>query len=158
MSENYTEIENRWAANPAPFVEAAAPIVSAWTTDEEIAIQAAEFESVYGDRYDLDTELRLFRSRLRNAAMAQAAAGNRVLIQSVLDGGVDELVTASTTDADLDVLVTAAEAGYGSAIPGLRRELELLREAEREGAGSAPWLADEELAHRADRHFLLSDD
>lgn len=135
MTENLTDIENRWTERQLPFVEDPAPIISAWTTDEEIAIQAAEFEPVYGDRYALDTELRLFRSRLRNAAMAQAdAAGNRVLIQSVLDAGVDELVTASTTDADLDVLVTAAEAGHGKAIPGLRRELELLREAEREHA------------------------
>lgn len=80
------------------------------------------------------TEQQLPRADLRRAAMAQAAAGNRVLITSVVDAGVDELVTADTSDADLDVLVTAAEAGYGSAIPGLRRQLGYLRDAEREDA------------------------
>lgn len=135
MTENYSDTETRWAERQLPFVEDPAPIISAWTTDEEIAIQAVEFEPVYGDRYATDTQLRLFRSQLRSAAMAQAAvAGNRVLIQSVLDAGVDELVTAEATDEELSTIVTAAEAGYGKPIPGLRRELELLREAEREDA------------------------
>ncbi|SKM35504.1 Uncharacterised protein [Mycobacteroides abscessus subsp. abscessus] len=135
MTENLTDIENRWTERQLPFVEDPAPIISAWTTDEEIAAQSREFEPVYGDRYATDTLLRLFRSQLRSAAMATAsAADTAVLIQSVLDAGVDELVTADMSDADLDVLVTAAEAGYGSAIPGLRRQLGYLRDAEREDA------------------------
>lgn len=133
MTENLHTIESRWAVNPAPFTEDAEAIVTAWTDDDAIARLAAALEPVYGDRHEMDTHLRQLRSFLRAAAMATAAsaASDRLLIRSVLDGGLDEVVTAETTDAQLDLLVTAAEAGHGGAIPGLRRELELLREAER---------------------------
>lgn len=134
MNTNYTDTETRWRETPAPVTEDAAVTISAWTSDEEIARLAAELESAYGDRHEMDTHLRQLRTHLRAAAMATAAsaASDRLLIRSVLDGGVDELVTAETTDAQLDLLVTAAEAGHGQPIPGLRRELELLREGERE--------------------------
>ncbi|MBE5469576.1 hypothetical protein [Mycobacteroides abscessus] len=147
MTTNYTDTEKSWTANPAPVTEDAAVTVSAWTSDDAVARLAAELESTYGDRHEMDTQLRLFRTQLRAAAMATAAttADTALVIRSVLDGGVDELVTANTTDAELDVLVTAAEAGYGRSIPGLRRELELLREGEREDRTSAPWIGDEAL-------------
>ncbi|CPS11026.1 Uncharacterised protein [Mycobacteroides abscessus] len=134
MTENLHTIETRWVECNLPRVDRASFSISAWTSDEEIAAMAADREHVYGNRYDLDTEMRLFRAELRSAAMAQAAAGNRVLIQSVLDGGVDELVTAEATDEELSTIVTAAEAGYGKPILGLRRELELLRACERDDA------------------------
>ncbi|MGV7586302.1 hypothetical protein PJI74_01040 [Mycobacterium kansasii] len=132
MTENLIEIEARWAERQLPRAERASVTVSAWTTDEEVARRAAELESAYGNRYDLDTAIRQLRTELRRAAIDTAAtsADSMVLIRSVLDGGVDELVTANTTDSELDVLVTAAEAGYGQPIPGLRRELELLRDGE----------------------------
>lgn len=132
MTTNYTDTEKSWTANPAPATEDAAVTVSAWTDDDAIARLAAELESTYGDRHEMDTHLRQLRSFLRAAATATAAsaASDRLLIRSVLDGGLDEVVTANTTDAELDLLVTAAEAGHGGAIPGLRRELELLRAAE----------------------------
>lgn len=145
MTTNYTDTETRWRETPAPVTEDAAVTISAWTTDSEIARLAAELEPVYGNRHVTDTALRLFRTELRAAAMATAAsaAGNQVLIRSVLDGGVDELVTAETNDTELDLLVTAAEAGYGQPIPGLRRQLELLREGEQ--------------AHRVHSRYVLSD-
>ncbi|MBE5513792.1 Uncharacterised protein [Mycobacteroides abscessus subsp. abscessus] len=133
MTENLIEIETRWAERQLPRAERASVTISAWTNDEEIARRAAELESAYASRHELDTEFRLFRSFLRTAAMATAEAGDSlVLIRSVLDGGVDELISAATTDTELEVLVTAAEAGHGGSIPGLRRELELLRDAERD--------------------------
>lgn len=133
MTENLIEIETRWAERQLPRAERASVTISAWTNDEQLARLAAELEPVYGDRHSMDTQLRLFRSELRAAAMATAEAGDSlVLIRSVLDGGVDEVVTAETSDAQLDLLVTAAEAGHGGSIPGLRHELELLRDAERD--------------------------
>ncbi|CPR93094.1 hypothetical protein PP568_07100 [Mycobacteroides abscessus] len=73
MSTDLIDIEARWAANPAPFVDHATPTISAWTSNEEIAAQAAQLSATYGNRYDVDTELRLFRAQLRAAAMATAA-------------------------------------------------------------------------------------
>lgn len=149
MNTNYTDIEKHWREQRLPRAERASITISAWTSDAEIARRAAELESTYGNRHDLDTALRLLRTELRRAAMATAEAGDSlVLIQSVLDGGLDELISAETTDTELDLLVTSAEAGHGGAIPGLRRELTALRDAEREDASSAPWLADEELVQR----------
>ncbi|MFV8137459.1 hypothetical protein ACNQR7_07795 [Mycolicibacterium senegalense] len=132
MTENLHTIESLWAVNPAPFTEDAEAIVTAWTDDDAIARLAAALEPVYGDRHVTDNAMRQLRTELRAAAMATAAtaADTALVIRSVLDGGLDEVVTANTTDAELDVLVTAAEAGHGGAIPGLRRELELLRAAE----------------------------
>lgn len=153
MTENLIEIEKSWNKQQLPRAERASVTVSAWTTDEEVARRAAELESTYGDRYETDTALRLLRSQLRAAAMATAESGDTaVLIRSVLDGGVDELVTAETTDTELDLLVTAAEAGHGQPIPGLHHELELLREAER---GEQP-IRDSRM-HQIDSRFLLSD-
>lgn len=134
MTTNYTDTEKSWTTNPAPATEDAAVTVSAWTDDDAIARLAAALESTYGDRHVTDNAIRQLRTELRAAAMAAAAsaASDRLLIRSVLDGGVDELVTAETPDAELDTIVTAAEAGHGGAIPGLRHELELLRDAERD--------------------------
>lgn len=150
MTTNYTDTEKSWTANPAPLTEDAAVTISAWTDDDAIARLAAALEPVYGDRHETDIHLRQLRSFLRAAAMATAAsaASDRLVIRSVLDGGVDELISADTTDTQLDTIVTAAEAGYGQPIPGLHHELELLRDAEREDASSAPWLADKELVQR----------
>lgn len=134
MTTNYTDTETRWRETPAPVTEDAAVTVSAWTSDEQLARLAAELESTYGDRHVTDNAIRQLRTELRAAAMATAAtaASDRLLIRSALDSGIAELVTAETPDAELDTIVTAAEAGHGGAIPGLRRELELLRDAERD--------------------------
>lgn len=144
MTENLIDIEKRWAKRQLPRAERASVTISAWTDDDAIARRAAELESTYGNRYEVDTALRLLRTELRRAAIdtADTSADSLVLIRSVLDGGVDELVTAETPDAELDTIVTAAEAGHGGAIPGLRRELELLREAEREDARPSRLLDD----------------
>jgi hypothetical protein len=104
MTETMIDTEMRWATNPAPLIADAAPRVDAWTTNEEIADQAARIETVYGNRHDIDTTLRLFRSQLRAAAMATAAADvgitareREVLCDLYLDAeaGQDELEDAA---------------------------------------------------------------
>lgn len=133
MTDTYTETEASWSRRDLPVAAASASMVSAWSTDAGIARQAAELAAVYGNEFDVDTILRLHRSQLRAAAMATADnAASAIVIRSVLDGGVAELVDADTSDTALNALVTAAEAGYGSPIPGLLAELELLRAAESE--------------------------
>lgn len=72
MTENLIAIETRWRERDLPRVEDAELTVSAWSTDTEIADQA-EMATSYGNEFDLDTEMRLFRSRLRAAAMAATA-------------------------------------------------------------------------------------
>lgn len=72
MTENLIEIEKRWAAQQLPLVDAELTI-SAWTSDEEIADQAEVMATSYGNEFELDTEMRLFRSRLRAAALAANA-------------------------------------------------------------------------------------
>ncbi|SLJ22810.1 Uncharacterised protein [Mycobacteroides abscessus subsp. abscessus] len=72
MTETLIDTEMRWAADPLPRIERAAPVIDAWTTDDEIAEQAAKLARVYGNRYDVDTILRLFRSQLRASALTKA--------------------------------------------------------------------------------------
>lgn len=72
MTENLIEIETRWREQRLPFVDAEA-VISAWTTDAEIADQAEVMAGSYGNEFELDTEMRLFRARLRAAAMATNA-------------------------------------------------------------------------------------
>ncbi|SHX65944.1 Uncharacterised protein [Mycobacteroides abscessus subsp. abscessus] len=72
MTENLIDTETRWNEQQLPFVDAELT-VSAWTSDEEIAAMAAALTHVYGNEFELDTILRLFRSQLRAAAMAANA-------------------------------------------------------------------------------------
>ncbi|SHR63157.1 Uncharacterised protein [Mycobacteroides abscessus subsp. massiliense] len=72
MIENYAETEARWDTQAPPVVEDSVVLLSAWTSDEELARQAASLTAVYGNEYDLDMRLRLARSELRAAAMAVA--------------------------------------------------------------------------------------
>ncbi|MFV1360726.1 hypothetical protein [Mycolicibacterium fortuitum] len=75
MNANYLDTENRWADRQLPQVmEKGVVVFSAWTTDAEIATTADWISAVYGDRNDLDTALRLFRSVLRAAVLAMADA------------------------------------------------------------------------------------
>lgn len=41
----------------------------------------------------------------------------------MVDGGLEDLITAGTSDAELDMLCAAAEAGNVGPIPGLREEM-----------------------------------
>lgn len=77
MTENLIEIEKRWREQRLPLVEDAEFTVSAWTTDAEIADQAEVMAGSYGNEFELDTILRLFRSQLRSAAMANAKSPSR---------------------------------------------------------------------------------
>lgn len=129
MTETAT-IHTRWAANPAPYSEDAEVIVSAWTRDVDLARHAVELAEVYGNRGGLLDVLHILRGHLRSFAMDTASAA--VLVQSVLDAGVAELITAATSDSELDAIVTVAQAGHGAPIPGLREELRRVRDAERD--------------------------
>lgn len=111
MTENMIDIETRWRENPAPFVADAAPRVDAWTTDAEIARQAAEFARIYGNEFDVDTHLRLFRSQLRAAALATAAA--------------DTGITARERDAMCDLYLDA-DAGHDELEDATRHLVEQL--------------------------------
>ncbi|MFV8172427.1 MULTISPECIES: hypothetical protein [Mycolicibacterium] len=73
MTENMIDIEASWIELDLPRVQHAAPSIDAWTTDDEIAEQANELAAVYGNEFEVGTELRLFRTRLRASAMAVAA-------------------------------------------------------------------------------------
>lgn len=77
MSTTYIETEDQWDERGLPRPERASVTLSAWTTDEEIAAIAADRESVYGNRYDIDTVLRLARSQLRTAVLAVADTHER---------------------------------------------------------------------------------
>ncbi len=77
MATNYTDTEARWAERQLPRAERASVTISAWTSDEEIAAAAADHTRVYGNRYELDTAIRLFRSELRRAAMDAAKSPSR---------------------------------------------------------------------------------
>ncbi|ALM19066.1 MULTISPECIES: hypothetical protein [Mycobacteriaceae] len=75
MNANYLDTENRWADRQLPEVKGKGVVViSAWTTDAEIAATAEWISAVYGNRNDLDTALRLFRTELRAAVLAIADA------------------------------------------------------------------------------------
>lgn len=65
-----------------------------------------------------------------------------ILVQSVLDAGVAELITAHTPDAEIAALVSAAELGYRQPIPGLQEALTSIRAAERDKRASLMELAD----------------
>ncbi|MDO3110492.1 hypothetical protein [Mycobacteroides abscessus] len=211
MTDTYTDTEMRWTTNPAPLIADAAPHVDAWTTDEEIARQAARLSAIYGNQYDVDTILRLHRSQLRAAVLATAAAdtgitarerevlcdlyldadaghdeledatahlveelgvtmdrarelvtlrmceaaaaavshagpanmsADEIVVQSVLDAGVAELITADTPDTVIAALVTAAELGNGGPIPGLTEALTSIRVGERDEHEARMELAD----------------
>lgn len=115
MTETLIEIEARWANEAPPRVFESASVVSAWTSDAEIAEQAARL-TVYGNRYDLDTALRLFRSQLRLAAMTPVAAGvtaheREVLCDLYLDADADHDELEDATHHLVEELgVTAARA------------------------------------------------
>lgn len=72
-------------------------------------------------------------TRLRRAALDQLRSGQRtrrdeqLAVQAALDNGLGELVTYATTDTEIDAYVTAAEAGAGGPLFGLREKLHLLR-------------------------------
>jgi hypothetical protein len=65
-----------------------------------------------------------------------------ILVQSVLDAGVAELVDADTSDEVIAALVTAAELGHRQPIPGLTEALTSIREAELDEHAQRMELAD----------------
>lgn len=105
-----------------------AGLIGASTTDRELELIAATATAVAAPQ--LAADLRALRDRARATVRPKSLTDEELLIQSVLDLGIAELITHATNDAEIDALVIAAEAGAGGPIPGLREELHLLRDAE----------------------------
>ncbi|MBF9519515.1 hypothetical protein [Mycobacteroides chelonae] len=130
---NLIDVENAWAERNLPRVFESAVTVSAWMTDGEIAGQSAALSAVYGNQYEVDTAMRLFRAQLREAALTTGERPERPLMTEAVAvvGNMDYLVDADTSDAELRAYAAAAEAGAGGPIPELLDELVRLRDAER---------------------------
>ncbi|SHP27790.1 Uncharacterised protein [Mycobacteroides abscessus subsp. abscessus] len=128
---NYIDVEDAWAERRLPRVFESGVIVSAWMTDAEIAEQAAALASVYGNEYEVDTAIRLFRAQLRSAALATAASPLTSEAATIV-GNMTHLITHATTDSELAAYADAAESGAGGPVDGLYEELVQLRDAERD--------------------------
>lgn len=130
---NLIDVENAWAERRLPRVVESAVIVSAWMTDGEIAGQSAALSAVYGNQYEVDTALRLFRAQLRAAALVTAERPEPLAMTEAVavTANMAHLVDADTSDAELRRLRDAAESGAGGPIEGLLEELTTLRNAER---------------------------
>lgn len=105
--------------------EALAELVDASTTDRELTLIAAAATAVAAPQ--LASDLRDVRDRARAAVRPKTMTDEELLIQAALDNGLGELVTYATTDTEIDAYVTAAEAGAGGPLFGLREKLHLLR-------------------------------
>lgn len=126
--------ELRGFTDPYPDLPAPVLTVTPWSEDLDLWETVAELEAAYPgvDRDVLAGMLRDLRWHLREAVTAEAATrtGDQIVVRSVLDNGVGELITHATTDAEIAAYVVAAEAGSGGPLPGLREELIRLRDAE----------------------------
>lgn len=131
---NYIEIEDAWDERQLPRVVESGVIVSVWMTDAEIAGQAAQLSHVYGNEFETDTAIRLFRAQLRAAALEHADRPVETLMTeaATIVGNMAYLITADSTDAELRAYADAAEAGAGGPIPELLEELMRSRDAERD--------------------------
>lgn len=106
-----------------------AELVDASTTDRELTLIAAAATAVAAPQ--LAADLRGVRDRARAAVpRPKTLTDEELLVRSVMDLGLAELITHSTTDAEITAYVTAAEAGAGGPVFGLAEELHLLRDAE----------------------------
>ncbi|CPR69988.1 hypothetical protein [Mycobacteroides abscessus] len=128
---NYIDTENKWDETGLPRVYESGVLVSAWMSDAEIAGQAATLTAVYGNEFEIDMALRLFRAQLREAAMSIAAETLMSEAAAVV-GNMDHLINADSTDAELRAYASAAEAGAGGPVDGLLEELVRLRDSERD--------------------------
>ncbi|SHX66383.1 Uncharacterised protein [Mycobacteroides abscessus subsp. abscessus] len=105
-----------------------AELVDASTTDRELELIAAAATAVAAPQ--LLADLRDARDRARATVRPKSLTDEELLIQSVLDLGIAELITHATSDAEITAYVTAAEAGAGGPVFGLAEELRVLRDAE----------------------------
>lgn len=105
-----------------------AALIQPSTTDRELALIAAAATAVAAPQ--LASDLRDVRDRARAAVRPKTMTDEEIVVRSVMDLGVAELITHATTNAEIDALVVAAEAGCGGPIFGLKEELRLLRDAE----------------------------
>lgn len=109
-----------------------AELVDASTTDRELELIAAAATAVAAPQ--LLADLRDVRDQERAAVRPKTMTDEELIVQSVLDLGVADLITYRTTDAEIDAYGVAAEAGAGGPVFGLREELTRLR-----GEVAAEW-------------------
>lgn len=103
-------------------------LVDASTTDRELTLIAAAATAVAAPQ--LASDLRRVRDQMRAAVRPKTLTDEEIVVQSVLDLGIAELITHATTNEQIDAYVTAAEAGAGGPLFGLKAELTRLRDAE----------------------------
>lgn len=132
ITSTYFNVDERWDARGLPRATGAEAVISAWTTDTFLDVQADELAARYDtDADDLHDLLHAVRTHLRVAALDAAMPSLMTEAVGVV-GNLDHLVTHATTDAELRTLAGAAEAGAGGPIPELLAELHRLRDGERE--------------------------
>ncbi|MGV7586316.1 hypothetical protein PJI74_01110 [Mycobacterium kansasii] len=131
---DYFDTEDAWASwayrNPATLT--AALTISAVSTDSALEQEVLRFSGILGaDSGEVRGALYALRDAMRCAHLAAEGAAVRIdeqlAVQAALDNGLGELVTYATTDTEIDAYVTAAEAGAGGPLFGLREKLHLLR-------------------------------
>lgn len=88
-------------------------------------------EPVYVLNSELAAQMDAYEQQLAADITATTMSDGEILVQSVLDHGVAELISAATPDADIATLVAAAELGHGGQIRGLSEALVSIRDGER---------------------------
>lgn len=110
------------------FYDTLAELANASTTDRELNLIAAAATAVASPQ--LLADLRDIRDQERAAVRPKMMTDEEIVVQSVMDLGVAELIHHRTTDEEIDAYVTAVEAGAGAPIFGLKEGLTTLRDAE----------------------------
>lgn len=105
-----------------------AALIQPSTTDRELELIAAAATATASA--GLLADLRDVRDRQRGAVPPRTLADEQLLVRSVMDLGVAELITYRTTNEEIAAYVVAAEVGAGGPLFGLKEELTTLRDQE----------------------------
>lgn len=131
ITTNYIGVDSRWDARALPRPLGAEAVISAWTTDAFLDVQADELAARYGtDADDLHDVFHALRSHLRVAAL-DAWSTSSMSEAATIVGNMAYLINADSTDEQLRAYADAAEAGSGGPVNGLVEELTRLRDRER---------------------------
>lgn len=103
-----------------------AGLITAEMSDRELALIAAA--ATASASAELLADLHDVRDRQRGAVPSRTLTDDQLLVRSVMDLGVAELITHASTDTEIAAYVVAAEAGAGGPVFGLKEELIRLRD------------------------------